>query len=245
MGNTTQEMEWKNFYFIGAICVFAATIVMLAEIFLTALPDGARVQLTSQQLLEMYNRNWFMGMRYMGLMNIIATSLMIPVFFSLYGVHRNTHGVLAAFALILALISYAVFLSDNVALPVLHLSQKYAVASEIDRTTILTATETLFSKGASHTPGTFPGFALGLIGSILFSIVITKGKIFKRITGIVGLVAFSFLLLFEIVSSFIGALYDQAMIFAMIGGLSAIIWYLLIGRELAQHARKTKGSPIR
>jgi hypothetical protein len=234
----SKETGWKSFYYLGVLCVFSATAVMLAEIFITALPDGAPIQLTSKQLHEMYNRNWFMGMRYMGLMNMIASTLMIPVFFSLFGAHRNTNGVLAAFALVIALISYTVFLSDNVSFSILLLSKKYAVANEIERTALITATETLFSKGASHTPGTFPGFLLGLIGSILFNIVIIKGKVFKKITGIIGVIAFLFLLIFEVLSSFISSLYMQAMIFAMIGGISVIVWYILVGLELTKHAKK-------
>jgi hypothetical protein len=66
------EKEWKTFYFIGAICVYAAMLVMLAEILITALPDGSLVESTAANLLEIYNRNCFIGMRYMGLMNIFA-----------------------------------------------------------------------------------------------------------------------------------------------------------------------------
>lgn len=206
--------------------------VMLMEIFITALPDGARLQLTSHQLLELYNRNWFMGMRYMGLINIIASTLMIPVFYSLYGAHRNSNKVFAEFALLVALISYAVFLSDNVAFPILELSKKYSIANESEKILLITATEALFSKGASHTPGTFPGFLLGQVGGILFSIVIIQGNIFNKITGIIGIIAFTFLLIFEILSSFISSLYQQAMIFAMIGGISALTWYVFVGVEL-------------
>lgn len=234
----SKEAEWKTSYYLGALCVFTATVVMLAEIFITALPDGAPVQLTSEGLLEMYNRNWFMGMRYMGLMNMISSTLLIPVFFSLFGAHRNTNGVLAAFALVIALISYAVFLSDNVSFPILLLSKKYTMANEIERTALITATEALFSKGASHTPGTFPGFLLGQIGSILFCIVIIIGRVFKKRTGIIGLIAFVFLLIFEVISSFMSSLFKQAMIFAMIGGISAIVWFILVGVELTKHAKK-------
>ncbi|MBN2737386.1 MAG: DUF4386 family protein [Spirochaetales bacterium] len=231
-------MEWKRFNLIGAVCVFSAMFVMLMEIFLTSLPDGARIQLTSQQLLEMYNRNWFMGMRYMGLINIIASTLMIPVYYSLYGVHRDSNKVFAGFALVIAIISYAVFLSDNVSFPILELSKKYSAASESEKLLLVTATESLFAKGASHTPGTFPGFLLGQLGSILFNIVIIKGKQFKKIIGIIGTIAFSFLLIFEILSSFITSHYQQAMIFAMMGGISAITWYVLIGLEFLKLHKK-------
>jgi len=180
-----------------------------------------------------------MGMRYMGLMNILASTLMIPVFISLYGVHRKTNGLFAFFALITSLISYAIFMSDNVAFSILELSRKYSLSNmDNEKMMIVSATEALFARGASHTPGTFPGFFIGELGSILFCIVLIIGNIFKKKTGIVGLIAFTFLLLFEIISSFINSLSIQALIFALIGGISAIIWYILIGIELIKISKR-------
>jgi len=232
------DQQWKSFYRIGAISVFAAMFVMLAEIFITALPDGAAVELTITNLLEMYQRNWFMAMRYMGLMNIFAASLMIPVFFSLYGVHRKTNGLFAAFTLIISLLSYVIFMSDNVSFPILHLSQKYSLSNtESEKMIIIAAVEALFAKGASHTPGTFPGFFIGEIGSILFCIVMIIGNVFKKITGIIGIVAFVFLLVFEILCSFSNRFSNEAMVFVMIGGTSALVWYVLVGLELIKASK--------
>lgn len=95
MKNTLQQ--WRSAYKIAAVAAFIALFAMLAEIFLTALPDGARVIHGMGELFEMYNRNWFMAMRYMGLINIIASSLMVPVFFALYGLHREKMQVLPLF----------------------------------------------------------------------------------------------------------------------------------------------------
>ena len=236
---TSNEKEWQKIYLIGAISTFTAMLVMIAEIFITTLPDGAPVKLTMTNLLDLYNRNWFMGMRYMGLMNIFASTLMIPVFISLYGVHRKTNGLFTFFALITSLISYVIFMSDNVAFPILELSRKYSLSNlDSDKMMILSATEALFAKGASHTPGTFPGFFIGQIASILFCIALVAGNIFKKRTGIIGIIAFTFLLIFEIISSFIKSLYNQAMIFALIGGISAIIWYIFVGIELINVSKK-------
>jgi hypothetical protein len=233
------DQQWKSFYRVGAISVFAAMFVMLTEMFITALPDGTVAEHTITYLLEMYQRNWFMAMRYMGLMNIFATSLMIPVFFALYGVHRKTNGVFAAFALIISLLSYVIFMADNVSFPILHLSQKYSLSNtESEKMIIIAAVEALFAKGASHTPGTFPGFFIGDIGGILFCIVMIIGNVFKKITGIIGIVAFVFLLTFEILCSFINRFSNIAMIFVMIGGTSALVWYVLVGLELIKASKR-------
>ena len=175
------EKEWKLLYKISAFCVFIAFFVMLAEIFITALPDGARVQLSAKELLEMYNRNWFMGMRYMGLMNIFATTLMIPVFLSFFTIHRKSNTVFSCFSLVLCLLGYAIFTSDYVSFSILNLSSKYLMTNiESEKTMIISATQALFAKGASHTPGTFPGFLLSEIGTILFCVLMILGRNLRR-----------------------------------------------------------------
>ncbi|MBN2350426.1 MAG: hypothetical protein JXJ22_16435 [Bacteroidales bacterium] len=238
MDNNIVEKHWKLFYKIGAISVFLSVLVMLTEIFLTALPDGARAELTIEQLFDMYNRNWFMAMRYMGLINIIASTLMLPVFFSLYGLYRYNLKVFASFSLILSFVGYVIFMADNASFACLGLAEKYfKEVSDINKTILLAAGEALFAKGASHTPGTFPGFLIGEIAGIFFSIIMLIGRVLKKSTGIIGLIGCSFLLIFEVISSFISSLFYEAMIFAMIGGIMTLVWYVLIGLGLLKNSR--------
>jgi hypothetical protein len=179
-----------------------------------------------------------MAMRYMGLMNIIATTFMLPVFFSLYGLHRHNFKVFASFSLLLSFVSYIIFMADNTTFACLELAGKYFKAiTETDKTMLLAAGEALLAKGASHTPGTFPGFLIGEIAGIFFSIIIIEGRVLKKSTGIIGLIGCSFLLLFEIISSFIGSLFYESMIFAMIGGIMTLVWYVMIGLGLLKNSR--------
>jgi len=227
------ELQWKSIYRIGAICVFSAALVMILEILLTALPEGARVPLTLAELFEMYDRNWFMAMRYMGLINIIATTLMIPVFFSLYGIHRERHNVYSGLILLLYIAGYTIFMADNSSFALLELSSKYELASsESMKSSLLSAGEALFAKGASHTPGTFPGFFISELTFILFCVIMLNGQVFSKITAVIGIIGFSFLFVFEVCSSFIPSLYDTAMIFAIFGGISTIIWQIMVGLKL-------------
>jgi hypothetical protein len=231
------EAQWKLFYRIGAVSAFLALMVMMAEIGITALPDGAREFHTIEEVFDMYRRNWFMAMRFMGLMNIFATSLMIPVFFALFGLHRKKLLVLSGLALIIHILGYAVFMADNASFALLEVANKYFAANSVEeKTALLSAGEALFARGASHTPGTFPGFLLGEISGILFSIMILKGGQLKKAVGIIGLLSFFFLLIFEISSSFISSAFEEAMIFALTGGILALIWYVLIGTGLWKHS---------
>ena len=231
------EAQWKLFYRIGAVSAFLALMVMMAEIGITALPDGAREFHAIEEVFDMYRRNWFMAMRFMGLMNIFATSLMIPVFFALFGLHRKKLLVVSGLALIIHILGYAVFMADNASFALLEVANKYFAANSVEeKTALLSAGEALFARGASHTPGTFPGFLLGEISGILFSIMILKGGQLKKAVGIIGLLSFFFLLIFEISSSFISSAFEEAMIFALTGGILALIWYVLIGTGLWKHS---------
>ena len=236
MEQTLSETRWKSLYKISAIAVFATVLIMTAEIILTMLPDGSRATtgtLTIAGWFELFERNWFMAMRNLGLINLIATTLTIPVFFSLFGLHRKENVVYAGFAFIVFLASYAIFVADNAALPMLALSIKYSsMDSESQKIVLLAAGEALIVRGGSHTPGSFPGFFLSEMASIIMCIVMLKGKTFKKITSKIGLIAFVFLFIFEVVSSFMPSLFEAAMVFAAIGGILAIYWYVMLGKGL-------------
>ncbi|MDA3809576.1 MAG: hypothetical protein PF518_04505 [Spirochaetaceae bacterium] len=178
----SNDHNWKIMYKIGMIAIFLTVFIMVAEMFLTMLPDGSRSNKGPGDVyswFDLFDRNWFMAMRDLGLINIFATTLTIPAFFSLFGLHYSRNNVLAGMTLILFIVSYAVFMADNVAFPMLALSQKYAIADPASKTILLGAGEALLAKGISHTPGTFPGFFLSELTSILMSILILQAGVFK------------------------------------------------------------------
>jgi hypothetical protein len=95
----------------------------------------------------------------------------------------------------------------------------------------------MLAVGQSHTPGTFPAFALSEIASILMALVMLRGKVFSQVTAYVGMLGFALMFVFEILSSFVPALFEAAMLFAMGGGLLSMAWYILVARRLFQLAK--------
>lgn len=225
----------------SAACVFAALAVMFAEILLTALPDGERKALSAAQWFALYARNPFMGMRNMGLINIIATTVMLPVFSCLYLLHRKELPALALVALVVSLSGYAVFMADNAAFPMLELSRQYAQADEAGRASLEAAASALLAKGASHTSGTFPGFFLSELAGILWCVVMIRGSVFGRRIGVVGIVSFASLLAFDILSSFVPSAFMLSMIPALSGGVLALVWYGMTGVRLAALSKDHAG----
>jgi hypothetical protein len=54
-----------------------------------------------------------------------------------------------------------------------------------------------------------------------------------------GIFGFGILLVFEFFSSFVSGLSTVTMVFAMVGGLLSIVWYVLIARKLFQLGKDT------
>ena len=214
---------------------------MVTESLLTFLPGGGVTGPDTVTVLDwftLFQDNWFMGLRNLGLINMIAASLGIPMFFALYAAHRKTDKVYGALVLILFLIGTTVYLASNTAFPMLTLSRKYTAATtDAKRALLAAAGEAMLAQAESHTPGTFVGFLYTEISSIFIAIVMLRGRIFSKPAAYAGILGFGCLFVFEILSSFVPALFNVAMIFVAIGGLSSITWYALIARGLFQLGR--------
>ncbi|MCL4393370.1 MAG: hypothetical protein M1482_00875 [Chloroflexi bacterium] len=237
------DSSWKSIYRLGGAAALATVLVGLAEIFITFLPGGARVASSNVTVVDWFTafqNNGFMGLRNLGLLNIILTALAIPLFVALYGAHRRVNAPYAALALIVSVMSVAVFYATNRAFSMLALSNAYAAATtEAQRAALIAAGQAMLAVGESHTPGTFLAFFLSEAAGIIMGAVMLQGRIFGRATAWAGILAFTFLMGFEVCSSFVPALFDAALILALCGGVLSMAWDILAARtlfELARHA---------
>lgn len=231
----TTDTSWKSLYMVGGLTALITVAVGIIEIGITFLPGGNLPTDTVIDWFTLFQTNWFLGLRNLGLLNIIITILGIPTFLALYGVHRRVNQAYAALAMIIYFIGAAIFLATNRAFPMFELSSQYALAtSGAQRAIYIAAGESMLSVGQSHTPGTFLGFFFTEVAGIAISLVMLKSKIFSKSIAYIGLVGFSFLLIFEIAASFMPVSINGAMIFAMIGGILSMVWYILLARKLFQ-----------
>jgi hypothetical protein len=237
-----KEAKWKAIYKAGAVAAILTVLVAVAEIGITFLPGGGRETTSARSVIDwftLYQTNPFMGMRNLGLLNFFLVGLSLLFNYALYAAHRKVERPLAGLALIISIIGMAVFFATNRALAMLALSNQYAAASsDTQRALLLAAGQAMLAVGESHTPGTFLAFFIAEIAGILMSVVMLRGKVFSQASGVVGILAFGFLLIFEICSSFIPALFQAAMIFALCGGVLSMAWYILVARRLFQLSRE-------
>lgn len=226
---------WRQVCCLGGAAALLVVLTALAEILITFLPGGYASAETVTDWFALLQSNPFLGLRNLGLLNIVMTALGIPLVFALYWVHRKTVPALSALAMILALIGTAVFYATNRAFPMLELSAQYAAAAgEAERTLLKSAGQAMLAVGQSHTPGTFLAFFFSEIAGILMAVVLLKGKLFNLAAACAGWVGYGFLLIFEVFSSFVPSSHDAVLIPAMIGGLANIAWYILVAVRLFQ-----------
>lgn len=230
------DSNWKSLYKLGGAAALMAVLVGLSEIIITFLPGGG-MSSGAETVIDwftLFQNNWFLGLRNLGLLNIVLTALAVPIFFALYAAHRRVNQAYAALAMIIAFIGVAAFFATNRAFPMLELSRQYAAATtDAQRSMIAAAGQAMLSVGQSHTPGTFIGFLLTEVAGIVISIVMLRSQVFSKATAYAGILGFGLLLIFEVCSSFVPAL-GVAMLFAMGGGLLSMVWYILVARRLFQ-----------
>jgi hypothetical protein len=233
------ESNRKGIYKIGGMAALLTVVVAFGEMVITFLPGGnAPVETVIDWFTQIQN-NWFMGLRNLGLLNIVMFALGIPMYFAIYTAHRKVNKAFGALAMIISFIGVAGFFATNRAFSMLELSGQYAQATtDAQRSMFAAAGQAMLSVGRSHSLGTFISFFLGELAGILMSVVMLRGKIFSKATALTGIIGFTLLLIFEVCTSFIPVLNEVAMIFAMGGGLLNITWLILLGRRLFQLVRK-------
>lgn len=223
---------------LGAGAALLAVLVALTDILLTFLPAGAEPpgSMTAVDWFRLFDENWFFGLRNLGLLpNILSLLLLIPLFLALHAAHRQVNSEFATLAVILSLVGTAIYLANNAAFPMWALSAKYTSATtEAQRTLFAAAGEAILARGEDFTPGALIGFLLAELGTLTISLVMLRGGIFSKATAYAGILGSLLLTVFTIWSTFTSALFEAAMILAMIGGLSSVTWYILTARRLFQ-----------
>ncbi len=229
----------SNILRIGAWSAVGVVLVGMLEIAITFLPGGSAPQVTVLDWLALFQRNPYLGLRNLGLMNIFLNLLAVPFYLAAWTALRGKKSEFTALlAFLLTVLAVSVFLATNRAFAMLALSKEYVAAiNPADLLALESAAKSLLAVGESHTPGTFPAFFLAESAGILLSLAMLREDVFPRAAGWTGLIGFSALLLFEILSSFFKVDIYLGMGLAMVGGLSSMAWNLFSAASLRHLAR--------
>jgi len=236
------DFQWNWLYKVGAV---AALTAMFANILDVVLGFGGTEIVTygtksAAIWFAVFQDNWFKGLYSLGILNIVYLIAMLPVYFALFAAHRKRQAVFTILAMIVFLISMSIYISNNAAIPMLVLSNKYALAgTEVQKTILIAAGESVLARGEDFTLGSFIGLILGSIAAIAISFIMLRGEVFGKVNAWIGVIGFTFLSLFTILATFVPALYTIAFyFFGSIGGLLALTWFALVARRFFQLSRQ-------
>jgi hypothetical protein len=235
VSSSATSSNWNFIYKICAAAAIGAVVFAVLEILIIFFPGGGEVQETVLDWYALLQENPFLGLRNLGLINILINIMGVVVFFGLHAAHRENHfQPVISLVVLLAFIGLAIFFSTNRAFPMWDLSNKYTVADEAQRVALEAAGQALLAVGASHTPGTFLAFFFAETAGLLVSVVMLYSGIFSKFNAYAGMIGYGCFLIFEFFSSFGPGLNTAVMLLAIIGGLMNMIWNVLIARKLLQ-----------
>jgi hypothetical protein len=224
------ENDWGRLYLVAGAGALLALALMLLDIGLTFAGGDVEVgRMSAEDWFALYQRDWFMGLRNFGFINVLSLIVALPLYLALYWLHRKAYPAFAALALIVYLFGAVIYTSSNQALTLLTLSRQFSEAqSEAQKATLLTAGAVIVAQAEDFTPGTILGFTLTTSGSILMMAVMLGAGVFGKRPALAGLGGSSSLLVFTIIVTFIPYSMGWAMALALLGGLLMMGWNVAV-----------------
>lgn len=229
------DRAWRSTYILGAIAAILALSGTIADIVITSLPgwQASTVPTSVEGWFPQFQANPLLGLRNLDLLNVVISVIAVPMYVALYGVHRRASQGLAALALVVVTLGTSIFVAGNAALPMLHLSREFSLATtDSQRLELQGAAQAILATGAHGSMGAFAGFFLSGVGTLLMAVAMLEGGVFRRLASWTGIVGMSLLLAYVVGTAFALAPTGVLMIVAMPGGLIMVAWYVMVARKL-------------
>lgn len=207
---------------IGAACALVALAASLFDIGLSMAPGWGpdTVPVTTVGWLEQMSNEPWLGVRNLDLLNAGVSLVMVPMFLALSWSYVRRSPTLATLGLVFALIGVALFVGNNVALPMLGLGTRYATAqTAAEAAPLIAAAESLLARGQHGSYGAAPGFLTSELGTLLIALSmwsVAKSR-WLAVTGALGAVLLASYTVWPLVS-------PAPLALAAVGGIAIIIW---------------------
>jgi len=230
----TAESGWKALYTTGGITVLIAMLLPPAEIAISFLPGVQRASASTVTVADwfaLFHDHYFLGLRNLGLLNIVGAALLIPTILAVYSALRPDNEAFAGLGTLLFFIGIAVYLANSRAFPMLSLSRQYANAtSDAQRSLLAAAGQAMLAEGQSRS-----GVLLIELACVIVSAVMLRSRVFGKVTACAGILGNALLMAVEIF--FVPVSSSLGMVVAACASISIITWYVLLGRRLLQLGR--------
>jgi len=238
------DSNWKPLYKVGGVAALIAGILfrrnIAAEI---GLFSGQPPPSTASDWFELLQSNRILGLSYLNIFDIVNYALVGLMILAIYVVLRRDNKSNITIAAFFGFLGISVYFSTNTAFSMLSISDQYAAATtDVQRTTLLSAGESMLALNRFSSPGAHPGaggyisLLLIAVAGMVISLVMLQSDIFNRATAYIGILASVFDLLYCIAFVFIPIADSEllAIIFIPAAGLFLMIWHIMVGWKLIQ-----------
>ena len=225
-----ENENWRGVYITGGIATSIALIGIALDVIVGSTTGGnlSALPQTAVDRFGQFQASPLLGLYNLDLLNIVNQIFLIPAYVALYAAHRKTSHAFSLLALIIFLVGTTVFITTNTALPMLELSNKYASATTDSQKTLLAAAgEAMLVRGSHGSLGVFIGFLLPNIAGLIMSSAMLSGRIFSKITSLMGIVGSILILSYIVLVTFAPNVKDMATAVSMPGGLLLMAWMVM------------------
>jgi hypothetical protein len=223
-GASSAASSWIGVYRMAGVAAFAVVaLVPIQALLFIVWPPPTRVV----DYFSTFQQNVLLGLVDLDLLLIVDQLLMVVVLLGLYAALRQTDPSLMLVGVTVGLIGASLFIvSREATVSMLLLSQQYAVAtSDAERATLIAAGQTLLTtyNGTAFAVGYF----LSGLAMLLVSAVMLRGKVFRHLTGLAGLLAG--------VTGLVPASFGTVgLVLSFISLLPLVVWLALIGQRFVR-----------
>jgi hypothetical protein len=227
--------HWRNIYIVGAVFTCIALAGIILDVVIGNITGGNLSELPQNSIgrIEQLQTNVLLGLYNLDFINLINQVLLIPGFYALCMAHRKVNKAFSYLALLVSMIGSIVFIMCNPALPMLELSKKFSLTTDVYQMGLLAAAgEAFLARGEHGSMGALLGFVLPNLGGLLISILMLQNKIFSKVTAIMGIIGSSLIILYLFLVTFAPQVKTMATLFAMPGGLFLLAWMILFTIKL-------------
>ena len=223
-GNKTN----KVIYWLGGLTCMVLIAYSLITILIVAFIGGPPE--TIDECFSMLHSNRFYGLLRLDVLTVFVMPLYYLLFYSIYMALKKGNNGLLVLSTILVFAGLTLFLATPSVFSYLHLSDKYAIATnEIQKNQYLAAGEAILASDMWHGTGAKIGGILLQAGALMISVIMLKGNIFNKLTAYTGIVTHGLDLVHILIGFFMPAV---GVILMAIAGPLYLFWFPLIGFRL-------------
>jgi hypothetical protein len=240
MSQAEFHSNWKSLYRVGGAAALLAAGLEIANALIGVISSfiSGPPPSTVIGFFTLLQHNRLLGLLDLGLLDITAVALLVPMFLAVYIALRQTSASVMAIATTLSFVGIGVYLATETAFSLLSLSSQYADATTAAQRTLFEAAgQAMLAEQVGVGAGAYMAFVLIGTAGLIISTVMLRSALFSKVTASVGILANGIIVVYYIGLAFLSIRLAIGALLFWTSGLLSLIWYILIGRRLLMLAQ--------